>query len=897
MDKKDVMRALRQFLVRLAGSMTRRRDEARLREEIEDHLALQTAENIRAGLQPDDARRQAVLKFGAVEAVKERYRDAEGLPIFEDALQDLRYALRGFRKNPAFTSVAVLPLALGIGGTAAMFAVVYGVLFRPLPYLDQQRLVGLWEIHPGASAPLKNDLLSRPTYRAWAQKSSTLDAIAAYTVKDHILSQSTVLERVRGAVVTPSLFRVLQVSPLRGRFFAASDAEAGAAPVAVIADTLWRGRFSGDPAVIGRTLTLDDIEYQIIGIASAEFGFPNRDIKVYTPLPVPPAESGGAAIGILTAIGRLKPHVKVTQADAEGTAIARAVERPFAELVFGEGQPVQVRVQPLVYQQTRGVRQALVVLSAGAGLLMLVACANFANLLLSRGCGRAREFAIRTSLGGGRGRLLRQLVTEGLVLSMTGGLLGAFVGWAVVRLVPALAPASFPRVDQIRVDLWLVSAAVVTALVCGGIASAWPVIRTLRDLPAAAQLAGLRGGIASGGKMGQALVVLEAALAVVLLVGATLLGRSFVALVQVDAGYQPAGVLSADVSVVAGTDRQRRMAQLINPLVQRLQVMPGVQAVGLGSMAPFGSVLNSAGFALPGVVTEGGQPVVARAFQAVITPGYAEALGLRLKDGRFFVSTDTGTASIAMIVNETFVRTYLADGRRATGRLFRGMFPRMLGRDDAVVTIVGVVEDVLPDRLDGSPQPQIYVPMGVGFGIGSGATLIVKTEGNPTHLAPLVTSAIQELEPGAVLARVGSLSAKRMESASEPRFATFVLGLFAVLALALSMTGLYGVLSYDVAQRTRELGVRGALGATKRDLYGLILRQGLAMTAIGIVIGVGGAMLFTRVMTSVLFGVQPLDVFAFAASPLILVTVACAACLIPARRAAGVDPLVALRYE
>ena len=472
-------------------------------------------------------------------------------------IQDVRYALRGLRKSLGFSVVAVVTLALGIGGMSVMFSVVYGVLFRPLPFPDQDRLVGVWEIHPGANAPLKNDLLTRPTYQAWAQQSTTLDAIGAYTTRDLNLAQSSGIERVRGAVVTPSLFQVLRIVPLKGRFFTGSDVEAGAAPVAVIVDTFWRERFAADPAIIGRTLVLDDTEHVIIGIASAELGFPSKDIKVYTPLILPATEPAGRAVGILTAVGRLKSDISTIRAAAEGTAIARTVERPFADLVYGEGQAVQVMVQPFVGQHTRGVRSALIVLSVGCGLLLVVACANVANLLLARSTGRMREFAIRTSLGAGRAQLLRQLVTESLVLSTIGGLVGLFAGWEVVTLLPALAPAAFPRVDQIRVDLWFFSAVAVAAFTCGLLASMWPVVRTLRDFPTAAQVTGLRGAIVSGGQIGRALVVLEAALAVVLLVGATLLGRSFVALLQVDAGYQPAGVLSADVSVVSGSDRRK----------------------------------------------------------------------------------------------------------------------------------------------------------------------------------------------------------------------------------------------------------------------------------------------------------------------------------------------------
>jgi len=810
--------------------------------------------------------------------------------------QDVKRTLRLLVSAPGYCAALLLSIALGVGGTAAVFSVVYGVLLRPLPYPEADRLVRIWEVHPGANAPLKNDLLSRPTYRAWSRHSSTLEDLASYSVGDAIVSLPGGAQKMRRARVTHSLFRLLRASPSRGRFFVAADSTHGASQVVVIADHVWRDLFHADASVIGKTLIIDDTAHEVIGVAPPRFRLPETDAAIYAPVAVPPVDPPGQPIAILPALARLKATATPAQAEAEGTSHARSVDRPFADLVFGSGQPVQVRVQPLVARMTQAVRPALLVLAAAVTLLLIVASANVANLLLARHSHRAREFAVRAALGARPRRLLRQLVTESLVISMTGGALGAFVGWALVAAMPLLAPADFPRVDQIRVDAWFLSAAAVAAVLAGLLAGAVPAVRGSRvDLVEAMHAGGARSVGGAGGRVRHALVVIEAALAVVLLIGAALLGRSLLALLHVDAGYQSAGVVTADIEVPRGADRAQRTTRLMTSLVDRLRAVPGVRAAGAGTMAPFGSVLNISGFNLPGQRADG-RPIVARAFHTIITPGYAEALGMRLKEGRYFTAADSSSTVIAMLVNDTFAQTYLADGRPAIGRRFTGMFPKMLRRNDAVVTIVGVVDDVLPDRLDGRPQPQIYVPFGAGFDTG-GATLVVRTDEHSTLTAPLLRSIVQQLDRGAIVDRVGPLADKVLESAAQPRFATFVLGAFAALALALAATGLYGVVSYNVARRTREFGVRGALGATRGDLVVLVLRQGLAMTTIGLAAGVGLAALSVRGMRTVLFGVQPLDGVAFVAAPMLLLAVASAACLIPARRAARIQPYEALRAD
>jgi predicted permease len=828
-------------------------------------------------------------------------------------IRDVRHALRLLAGHRGFAAAALITIAIGVGGSAAVFSVVYGVLLRPLPYAEPDRLVRLSELHPGARATFGGANLTAPTYRAWSRAHASLQDLAAFGAGDYtITTPGAAAQRVRGTRVTPSVFRVLRVSPIAGRFFNDEDAAPGAPPAIVLAYATWRERFGADPSAIGRTIEVDEVERRIVGVAPAGFAFPEyeggladapRDLAFYLPFAVPEAEPGARVVRLTQAIARLTTGVTPAQAEAEGTSFARSVDRPSAELIFGKGGAVEVRAVPMADHLTRSVRPALMVLAAGVGLVLLIACANVANLFLSRGADRARELAVRATLGAGRRRLLRQLLTESLVISLIGGGLGLLVGWALTTAVPALAPAGFPRLRDIRVDGWFLAAAALSAIGVGAISGILPALRGSRiDLAAAMQTGGRTIG-ASGARLRRTLLIVEAALAVVLLVGATLLARSFVALVHVDAGYDPAGVLTATLrlprSAETGVGGQTggRGAQIIADAIERLRAMPGVRAAGAGNMTPFGDVLSSAGFALPGVTTPDGQPVVAQALHAVVTPGYAEALGMRLKEGRFFRSEDTTAAIHPLLVNDTFARTYLADGRPVTGRRFTGIFPRMLKRTDAVFEIIGVVQDVLPDDLAARPHPQVYVSIGSGFDMGGGATLVVKTDADPAPIATALRGILRQIEPAATLDRMGPLADKVSASVGEPRFAALVLLAFAGLALALATTGLYGVLSYHVARQRREIGVRAALGATRADLLRLVLREGLGTTAIGLVVGVAAAAALTRAMSSLLFGVTALDTVAFSVGPLVLLVVACAACLIPARRAAAIDPTEALRAD
>ena len=786
-------------------------------------------------------------------------------------------------------------MALGVGGTSAVFSVVYGVLLQPLPYRDSDRLVRQWEVHRGARPPVDVPLLTNVTYHAWAHSSATLESVGAFETGMFTVENAGHVDRLRGARVTPSLFRVLRVAAAEGRLLEEADAEQGASKVVVLTHATWRSRFAG-AAVLGTWLTVNGEPHRVVGIAPAGFAFPGpeaarpsddrRPVAFYTPMAVP----GLADFDVVEAIGRLEEGISPVQAEAEGTSLARAVERSeVADVIFGTGGPVDVRAGVLLEQMTASVRPALVVLAAGVGLVLLVVCANIANLFLLRSTVRRRELALRAALGAGGRRLVQHLLTESLVVSLLGGGLGILVGWAMTAAVPLVAPSNFPRLDNLYVDWPFLLVATLASVVVGLSAGVMPALRSARlDLSTTIGVGGNRGASLPGPGARRLLLVIEAALAVVLLVGATLLARSFVKIMQVDTGYEAAHVLTADLIARQASDT----SQVAESVLDRIRDVSGVRAAGAGTMAPFGSMIISTAFQLPGMTAADGRPLLARAYRAVITPGYTEALGMRLLEGRFFREADVGSPVRPMLVNASFARKYFADGRAATGRRFAGLF----GERGRLVEVVGVVADVLPAGPGAAPEPQIYT-LHEGAGTMANATLVVKTDGDPLTLAPLLRQVVQQLDPGASLDQLGSLNARISGSVSQPRFTAVVLLAFSGLALALAATGLYGVLSYTVAQRRREIGLRAALGSTRGQIMAMVLREGLGVTAVGLALGVAVASVAMRATTHVLFGVAPLDPVAFLVAPLVLAVVAVAACLGPAWRAAAIDPVEALSAD
>lgn len=533
---------------------------------------------------------------------------------------------------------------------------VDSVLLRPLPYSHPEQLVRLWEVHRDAQPPINEPLLSTLTYRTWLRSSTTLASLGAFEAGMHSVARGGRIERLRGARVTPSLFRVLRVRAAQGRLFDDADARNGAPKVVVLTQMTWRSRFGAGP-VLGTRLTIDDEDHRIVGVAPSGFAFPGpeaerpsddrRPVSFYTPMVLPDVDD----FDVIDAIGRLKDGVTPAQAAAEGTSLARSVERPaVADLIFGKGGPPDVHVRALLEQVTAAVRPALMVLAAGIGLVLLVVWANVANLFLLRGTWRARELALRAALGASRGRLARQCLTESLVFALIGGVLGIFVGWAMTAAVPLVAPSNFPRLENVHVDWHLLIVAAVASVCVGLCAGVMPVSRLSRlDVAASIGSGGGRTVSASNTVARRLLLIVEAATAVVLLIVATLLARSFVKLMQVDTGYTAANVLIADLIAPRDADSSR----LAQTVLERVRGLPGVRAAGAGSMAPFGNMVTRAGFPLSGMTTADGQPLVARAYFAIITPGYTEALGMRLVEGRFFRPGDAASPVLPMLVNAT----------------------------------------------------------------------------------------------------------------------------------------------------------------------------------------------------------------------------------------------------
>jgi putative ABC transport system permease protein len=820
-----------------------------------------------------------------------------------DALiNDVRYALVTMRRNPGFTAAGLLTLAVGIGATTAVFSVVYGVLLRPLPYPNADRLVRVSEEHAGAVSPLRTPMLSNVTYYAWSRSPRTIDTIAASSFRQYTVALPDGASRIDGSNVTPTLLPLIGAAPALGRFFNPDEGREGANAVLVLSDRLWRERFNADLSIVGRGLIVDDKPYVVIGVARPGFYFPDKDTLMWTPMdvlqPAPDAVAGGRGrVGVVTAWARLAAGVTTAQAAAEATTAARTAVRPMAmNLLFGVGGPVVVHVRGVVDEMTARVRPALVVLAAAALFVLLIACANVANLFLSRGIARQRELSVRAAIGASRARLGRQLLTESAVLSAIGGTLGLGLAWGLVRLAPAFAAKDFPRLDDVRVDgrvlLFAIGVSVFT-MIAAGLA---PAVRGARfDL--AESLHGGDGASAGGFRGARAkllrdlLLMAEASFAVMLLVGATLLARSFVLLTHVDAGYTAAHVLTAQLSVPGGDSEPNadRVAQLVAAALDRARAEPGVIAAGIGNMMPLDNSASIAGFLMPGHLGET-KPKLARALQYVVTPGYAEALGLRLRAGRLFTDADLAGGVRPWIVNEEFARLYLPP--RPVGF----QFPWKVNATSYTVEIVGVIGNVLKNGNDSQPQPELYLVPRDGARFLKHFEMAVRTTGDPAAFAPALRQMFRDLAPSAAI-ETTTLGQRVAESVEQPRFAMTVLVVFAVLALALASVGLYGVLSYGVAQRRRELGVRAALGAGRSRLMGMVLREGLLRTGGGLAIGLVASAALTRLMQGVLFGVTPLDPIAFAAAPAVLLPVAIAACLIPARRAARVSPSEALRAE
>ena len=810
------------------------------------------------------------------------------MPALDSVLQDLRYTARTLRRDPGFSTIAVLILALGIGASTAVFSVVNALLLRPLPFRDSSRLV--WVANQDGDAGLSSETTRVGPYLEWKKLNHSFDDLGAYFAFFGYSSYNLIgqgePERLSGVGVSQNFFHVLGVQPMLGRDFTADESQwnGGRTTAVILTHALWVRRFASDPAVIGRKIQLNEDAITVVGVMPKSFDFagafvPGSKIDFFTPFPiVPETDRWGNTLAV---IGRLRPGVSPRSAQAELAVIDRQLQTIHAK---DWGTAFTAKVSPLRDHISGRLRRPMLVLAGAVTVVMLIVCANLSNLLLARAATRRKEIAVRIALGAGRGRLAQQMLTESLVLSAGGALADVAVAFAILRALARIQTLAIPMLHRMTLDgaalFFTVAVAVASGVVFGlapAFQSAGPGMHeALKD-----SIRGSSEGVQHNW-LRDALVVSEIALACMLLVGAGLVIRSFLRVLDVDLGFQPERTASLRIDLARELDTPEKRNAFMDEILRRVRDVPGVQSAGLTDSLPMDRN-RSWGAPVKGRVYRSDADIPG-AFVRVISPGYLRAMGIPLRQGRAFDEHDRLTSQRVVLVNETAART-LWPGQSAIGGVLE------LNGDTRVVGVVGDVRHTSPDQ---QPGLEMYLPLSQGAGIPS-LDLVVRTTLAPTSLAPAIRSALRPIAPNLPLADFRSLETLVDRAVSPRRFITVLLGGFAALALALASLGIYGIISYSVSQRSQEIGIRMALGASAANVQLAVIRQTLALAAMGIAIGAAGAWALTRMMRSLLFGIGPNDPVTFAAMILLLVVVAIAAGYVPARRASRVDPMLSLR--
>jgi predicted permease len=806
-------------------------------------------------------------------------------------MQDVRYALRTLRKQPVFALIAVLTLALGIGANTAIFSLLHQVLIRPLPYPDADRLVFVWNTYPLMGLPQAT--VSIPDYLDRREQAPALEDATLFHNREFNLAADGRPERLRGLAATPSFFTTFRRQPFLGRAFSEAEATPGADRVAVLTYGLWNSRFGADPSLVGRTVRLNGEEYAVVGVMPADFELPAREVSILVPFAFTPQQMSDQERGneFSVMVARLRPGATIEQLDAQMKAIvARNLDRlpqarAFAETSGFGGYAIGYRDEIV-----GDVRTPLLILQAAVIVLLLIACANVANLLLMRATGRLRELAIRTTLGAGRGRLIRQLLTESLVLAVAGGIAGLALGLAGVRILIALSSRQLPGVTDASLSVpvlgFTMGLAVLTGLVFGVV----PALTLLRgNTNVLLKDDSTRGSAGRGAGFARAgLVVAEVALALMLLAGAGLLVKSFSTLQRVDPGFSSENVLTGHIGLPEARypDAVARRA-FWDRLLEKVRALPGVTTVGLTSNVPFSGSVSSGSYSIVGYTPGPGEPQP-HGRQEVVGGDYFRALRIPLVAGRWFSEADTAESPLVVVVDRLLVDRYFAGKDPIGQQIRRG------GPDAPAFTIVGVAETISTIDL-GEPvsKERLYYP--VAQQPRPFMALIVRSEVDPVTLVPQVRAAVEAVDPEQPIADVRTMDQWVARSLEVRRMPMVLLTLFGGIALLLAAIGIYGVLAFGVAQRVREFGIRQALGADARMILSLVLRQGFRTVTLGVVLGLAGSLALTRYLQSLLFGVGAYDVPVFAGVTVLLLAVALLACYVPARRATRIEPMVALR--
>ncbi|MFL6277890.1 MAG: ABC transporter permease [Blastocatellia bacterium] len=806
---------------------------------------------------------------------------------------DLRFAIRTLLKKPGFTFVLVLALALGIGANTAIFSVVNAVLLRPLPYKQADRLVWIWGTDP--KDDIDHEVASPPDYNDWKTQGQSFEEMGAFANTRLTLTGSGEPERYDGAFVTDGFFEVLGVPAARGRTFTPDEDKPNGPRVIILSHGLWQRRFGGDPNVIGQSITINGNPFTVVGVMPAHFKHPrpesNRNAEMWLPLQIDYAKAGRRSDS-LGVIARLKPGLAIEQARAEMTTIAAQLEQQYPASNSGWG----TIVVPLHERFVGNVRPVLVVLLGAVGFLLLIACANVANLLLARAAARQKEMAIRTALGARRWRIVRQLLTESVLLAVVGGALGLLLAlWGVEALV-ALAPGNIPRLNEVSLDARVLLFTFGVTLLTGVLFGLFPALQAANPNLNETLKEGGR-GTTEGGRGGRArriLVVAEVALALVPLIGAGLMVKSFIRLQEVKPGFDPDRVLAVEVYLPRTTYKEGEQATAFyQQLLSRVQNLPGVEDAGAIDTLPLSGGGNVLAFYVEGHVP---QPTdkTPDAEARIVTPGYFQTMSIPLLRGRYLSEQDGPKTPRAFVINDTLARRYFGNEDPIGKRMNLGD-----EKDSDWYTVVGIVQDTRQEGLEAEPYPQMYASNTQEA--RRSMVLVARTAGDPAKMLPSIRSTVAEMDSTLALNNARTMTQVVSESIARPRFNMLLMSLFAVVALLLAGVGIYGVMAYSVSQRTHEIGVRMALGASTADVLRMVVRQGMGLTLLGVGIGLAGAFVITRLIASLLSGllfqVGAHDPLTFAGIALLLALVALAACLIPARRATKVDPMVALRYE